>query len=112
MHVCMTSSDHARSLLFCPVQPAAAWVGFVAAFYKPHSPQPTTTASGLLATLGTYAAAVAGDRLDRPVYYLTLTHTSGHVLKHVLAGAAGLHLVRMLRRTARTRAKDIKAREE
>ncbi|GAB4814219.1 hypothetical protein N2152v2_001265 [Parachlorella kessleri] len=93
---------------------SAAWVGYVAAFYKPHSPQSTTTAGGLLATLGTYAAAIAGDRLDRPVYYLTLTLTSGHVLKHVLAGVAGLQLVRMLRRTTPGKAWDVSrlAREE
>lgn len=59
-------------------------------------PSPRGTTARLLRTLGLYALAVAGDRLDRPVYWLTLGTVSGHTMKHLLAGAAGWQMVRLL----------------
>ncbi|PRW18393.1 alkaline phytoceramidase [Chlorella sorokiniana] len=60
-------------------------------------PSPRSTTPHLLRMLGLYALAIAGDRLDRPVYWLTLGTVSGHTLKHISAGAAGWQLVRLLR---------------
>ena len=64
-----------------------------------HEPRPasTTTRRGLVGALALYGLAILGDRLDRPVYWVTLGVLSGHTLKHLLAGAAGWRLVRMLR---------------
>ena len=59
-------------------------------------PSPRGTTPRLLRTLGLYALAIAGDRLDRPVCWLTLSTVSGHTLKHLLAGAAGWQLVRLM----------------
>ena len=67
------------------------------------SPRGTTPLP--LRMLGQYALAIVGDRLDRPVYRLTLNIASGHTLKHLLAGAAGRQLVRMLRGVQRSGAK-------
>lgn len=59
-------------------------------------PSPRGSTLRLLRTLGLYALALAGDRLDRPVYWLTLSAVSGHTLKHLLAGAAGWQLARLV----------------
>lgn len=80
-----------------PPLAAAAGIGYLAAAYPP--PPGRSTTPRILHTLALYAAAVAGDRLDRPVYWLTLRAVSGHTLKHLLAGAAGWQLVRMLGET-------------
>jgi hypothetical protein len=79
---------------------AAAAVAYAALCYEPQGWRPTTTRQGLLSALGLYGAAVMCDRLDRPVYWLNLTAMSGHTLKHLLAGAAGLQLVCMMQRAA------------
>lgn len=60
-------------------------------------PSPHGSTRHLGRMLGLYALAIAGDRLDHPVYWLTLETLRGHTLKHLLAGAAGWQLVRMLR---------------
>ena len=73
--------------------PAVAGLAYNVVCY----PSPHGTTPRLLRTLGLYALAIAGDRLDRPVYWLTLSTVSGHTLKHLLAGAAGWQLVRLMR---------------
>ncbi|KAL4428145.1 hypothetical protein ABPG75_002234 [Micractinium tetrahymenae] len=70
----------------------AAGVGYHALAY----PSPRRTSRHILTTLALYAAAIACDRLDWPVYLLTLGMVSGHTLKHLLAGAAGWPLVAAL----------------
>lgn len=78
---------------------AAAGVAYHALAYPPPPSQPQSTRR-LLSTLALYAAAVVGDRLDRPIHWLTLGVVSGHTLKHVAAGAAGWQLVRLVREGA------------
>ena len=80
-------------------RPAAAGVGYLALAYRRSSPPPPRASSTgpLLRTLALYAAAVAGDRLDRLVHCATATLMSGHTLKHLLAGAAGWQLAELLR---------------
>lgn len=75
-------------------------IAYTALCYHPRGWRPTTTTRGLLTTLALYGAAMMGDRLDRPVYWLTGSLVSGHTVKHLLAGAASWQVVRMLQSTA------------
>lgn len=72
---------------------AAAAVGYHALAY----PSPRGSSRHILASLALYGAAIVCDRLDRPVYLLTMGLVSGHTIKHLLAGAAGWTLVAALR---------------
>jgi uncharacterized membrane protein YfcA len=56
-----------------------------------------TRAGDVLVVLALYAAALAAEWLDRPIFALTGT-LSGHTLKHVLAALAVYWALRMLRR--------------
>jgi hypothetical protein len=61
---------------------------------------------------GLYVLAKIFETADRQVFWLTRHAVSGHTLKHVAAGAAGLWIVRMLekRRPVATNAVDVNGR--
>jgi hypothetical protein len=60
------------------------------------TPSHYTRAWDLAIVILLYGAAILVERLDHQIYMFTGNFISGHTLKHLLAGLAGLWLIRMI----------------